>query len=304
MDIVTGAFGYIGRYITAQLLQTGRSVKTITTHVDKPNPFGEQVKSYPYNFVQPDLLKETLLGAETLYNTYWVRFNRGQSSFAQAVKNSEILFQCAAAAGVQKIVHISVTNASKNSPLPYYQGKALQEEALQRCGVPYAIIRPTLVFGNEDILVNNVAWLIRKFPFFPIFGDGQFRLQPIYVEDLASIAIKGAGQPGNLTLDATGPEEFTFEQLVRLIADVLERKLIFIKTPPSCGILLGKLIGFAMRDVILTRAELDGLMLNMLTSQQLPNGETRFSDWLERNQLTIGSSYSSELERHFRWKTS
>jgi len=304
MDIVTGAFGYIGRYITAQLLQTGRSVKTITTHVDKPNPFGEQVKSYPYNFVQPDLLKETLLGAETLYNTYWVRFNRGQSSFAQAVKNSEILFQCAAAAGVRKIVHISVTNASKNSPLPYYQGKALQEEALQRCGVPYAIIRPTLVFGNEDILVNNVAWLIRKFPFFPIFGDGQFRLQPIYVEDLASIAIKGAGQPGNLTLDATGPEEFTFEQLVRLIADVLERKLIFIKTPPSCGILLGKLIGFAMRDVILTRAELDGLMLNMLTSQQLPNGETRFSDWLERNQHTIGSSYTSELERHFRWKTS
>jgi len=304
MDIVTGAFGYIGRYITAQLLQTGRSVKTITTHVDKPNPFGEQVKSFPYNFVQPDLLKETLLGAETLYNTYWVRFNRGQSSFAQAVKNSEILFQCAAAAGVQKIVHISVTNASKNSPLPYYQGKALQEEALQRCGVPYAIIRPTLVFGNEDILVNNVAWLIRKFPFFPIFGDGQFRLQPIYVEDLASIAIKGAGQPGNLTLDATGPEEFTFEQLVRLIADVLERKLIFIKTPPSCGILLGKLIGFAMRDVILTRAELDGLMLNMLTSQQLPNGETRFSDWLERNQHTIGSSYTSELERHFRWKTS
>ena len=300
-NVVTGAFGYIGRYITAQLLDSGWAVKTITTHTDKPNPFGERVKAFPYNFNRPELLRETLQGAETLYNTYWVRFKHGSTTFSQAVRNTEILFQCAAEAGIQKIIQISVTNASSDSPLPYYHGKALQEEALKRCGIPYAIIRPTLVFGKEDILVNNIAWLIRKFPLFPIFGDGQYRVQLVYVDDLATIAIESAGQTGNLTIDAIGPEETTFEAFVRLIAKTLSRNVVFVRTPPGLGIYLGKVIGLALQDVILTKAELDGLMTNMLTSDQGPTGKTRFSAWLEENKHSVGSAYSSELARHFRW---
>ena len=300
-DIVTGAFGYIGRYITGQLLDSGRGVKTITTHIEKPNPFGEQVKAYPYNFDRPELLQETLRGAETLYNTYWVRFNHGSSTFAQAVKNTEVLFQCAVEAGIQKIVQISVTNASSESPLPYYQGKAIQEEALKRCGVPYAIIRPTLVFGKEDILVNNIAWLIRKYPVFPIFGDGQYRVQPVYVDDLATIAIEAAKQTGNNIIDAIGSENYTFEAFVRLIAKTLSRNVVFVRTPPGLGITFGKVIGLAFQDVLLTKAELEGLMTNMLTSDQEPTGNTRFSAWLDENKHSVGSAYSSELVRHFRW---
>jgi len=300
-DVVTGAFGYIGRYITTQLLDSGRAVNTITTHTDKPNPFGERVRAYPYNFDRPEILQETLRGAEMLYNTYWVRFNHGSSTFAQAVKNTEVLFQCAVEAGIQKIIQISVTNASSDSPLPYYHGKALQEEALKRCCIPYAIIRPTLVFGKEDILVNNIAWLIRKFPLFPIFGDGHYRVQPVYVDDLATIAIESAGQTGNLTIDAIGPEETTFEAFVRLIAKTLSRNVVFVRTPPGLGVYLGKVIGLALQDVLLTKSELDGLMTNMLTSDQEPTGKTRFSAWLEENKHSVGSAYSSELARHFHW---
>lgn len=300
-DVVTGAFGYIGRYVAAQLLDSGRCVKTITTHVDKPNPFGEKVKVYSYNFDRPDILREILCGAETLYNTYWVRFERGTTTFSQAVKNTEFLFQCAAEAGVQKIVHISVTQASKNSSLPYYKGKAFQEEALKRSGVPYSIIRPTLVFGKEGILVNNIAWLIRNFPVFPIFGDGQYRVQPVYVGDVASIAIDCAVQNDKDTIDAIGPEDYTFDEFVRLIAKVLSRDVFFVRTPPGLGIFLGKVIGLALGDIILTKAELDGLMASLLTSDSEPNGETRFSDWLMDNKRSVGSNYSSELGRHFRW---
>lgn len=303
-DVVTGAFGYIGRYITAQLLDSGRSVNTITTHIDKPNPFGERVTAYPYNFDHPELLKQSLQGAVTLYNTYWVRFNHGSSTFSQAVRNSKILFQCAAEAGLQKIVHISVTNASKKSPLPYYQGKALQEEALKSCNLPYAIIRPTLVFGKEDILVNNIAWLIRKFPIFPIFGDGRYRVQPVYVADLASIAIDSARHTTNTNIDAVGPEDYTFEDFVRLVAQALSRNVIFTRTPARLGIFLGKVIGLALQDVILTKAELDGLMMNMLTSDQEPNGKTKFSAWLRENKHSIGRTYSSELARHYHWNRS
>jgi NADH dehydrogenase len=224
------------------------------------------------------------------------------TTFARAVENTKVLFRCAAAAGVSKIVHISVTHASVDSSLPYYRGKALLEEALKEVGVPYSIIRPTLVFGKEDILVNNIAWLIRKFPVFPIFGDGRYMIQPIFVDDLASIAVDCGRTNESEIIDAIGAETYSFEELVRLIAKAVSRNIAFMKIPPLMGISLGKLIGLAIRDVILTKDELDGLMANMLTSEQEPNAKTKFSEWLNDNCSKIGTTYASELDRHFRWR--
>jgi uncharacterized protein YbjT (DUF2867 family) len=303
MNVATGAFGYIGKYITRHLLQQGESVRTITTHPGKPNPFGDVVQAFPYNFDRPDELTASLRGASTLYNTYWIRFNYGGATFEQAVQNTAMLFECAKKAGVRRIVHISVTRASLESTLPYYRGKALQERALQDCGMPYSIVRPTLVYGKEDILVNNIAWLIRKFPMFPIFGSGQYRVQPIFVEDLARIAVASAGEPGDVTLDAIGPETFSFEGLVKLIAERVKPGVALVHIPPSMGILLGQLIGLALGDIILTKDELQGLMQELLTSEQAPNGTTRFSDWLESNGNELGSAYSSEIRRHFKWRS-
>jgi len=303
MNVVTGAFGYIGRYITRHLLEQGEQVRTITTHPDKPNPFGSAVQAFPYDFDQPDQLTDSLRGASTLYNTYWIRFPYGGATFEQAVRNTSILFQCAREAGVGRIVHVSVTQASAESDLPYYRGKAQQEQALIDSGVPYSIVRPTLVFGKEDILVNNIAWLIRKFPVFPIFGSGQYKVQPVFVEDLARIAVASAGEPGNVTVDAIGPETFSFESLVNLIASRVKPGVELIHIPPSVGILLGQIIGLALGDIILTRDELQGLMEELLTSDQTPNGMTRFSDWLESNSNELGSAYSSEIDRHFKWSS-
>lgn len=298
IDVVTGAFGYIGRYITAQLVESGRSVKTITTHVDKSNPFGGQVVAHPYHFDQPELLEATLRGVHTLYNTYWVRFEVGSTTFSQAIENTRVLFETAKKAGVQKIVHISIAHPSLDSSLPYYKGKALTEQALKNLDIPYSIVRPTLVFGKEDILVNNIAWLLRKFPIFPIFGDGQYRVRPIYVDDLASIAINNE-EP---LIDAIGPEEFTFEAFVQLIARTVSPNTFFVNVPPSLGIMLGNILGVVLRDIILTEAELEGLMANLLTSQQEPNGSIKFSEWIKFGKRTLGTRYISELARHFRWK--
>jgi NADH dehydrogenase len=302
MNIVTGAFGYIGKYITRRLLEQGEAVRTITTHPDKPNPFGEAVQAFPLDFDRQDDLIESLRGASTLYNTYWIRFPYEGATFEQAVQNTATLFKCAKEASVRKIVHISVTQASVESDLPYYRGKAQQEQALIDCGVPYCIVRPTLVFGKEDILVNNIGWLIRKFPVFPIFGSGQYKVQPVFVEDLARIAVVAAQESANVTLDAIGPETFTFEALVRLIAARIKPSVRLVHISPSLGILLGRLIGFGLGDVILTRDELKGLMDELLTSSQIPNGTTRFSEWLESNGDQLGSGYSSEIQRHFKWR--
>ena len=299
MDVVTGSFGYIGKYVTRALLESGHAVKTITTHPDKPNPFGEKVEAASYHFEDPEALTRYLEGCEILYNTYWVRFNYRQWSFDKSLENTKILFQCAKNAGVRKIVHISVTNPSEKDELPYYRGKAYQEKALRELGVAYTIVRPTLVFGKEDILVNNIAWTIRKFPIVPIFGSGKYKVQPVFVEDLAKLAVEASRSEGSATFDAIGPETYPYETFVKLIARELNRNVTFVHTNPSMGILLGKLIGLLVKDVILTKDEVRGLMLNKLTSDQDPNGKTLFSVWLRDNKQSIGSGYTSELKRHF-----
>jgi NADH dehydrogenase len=259
------------------------------------------VQAFPYSFDDPVNLTEALAGAETLFNTYWIRFERDGQTFAAAVRNTRTLFECARAAGVKRIVHISVTNPSSESRLPYYRGKAAQERMLSEVGVPHSIVRPTLVFGKEDILVNNMAWLIRKFPMFPIFGSGKFLVQPVFVEDLARVAVEQASGTSSVTLDAIGPETFTFEEAVRMMAEKMGRRTRFVHMPPWLGLVGGRMIGVAVRDEILTRDELDGLMQELLTSRQEPNCATRFSDWVGENAGTIGRQYTSEMGRHFRW---
>jgi uncharacterized protein YbjT (DUF2867 family) len=302
MDVVTGSFGYIGKYITRELLARGDAVRTITSHPDKPNPFDDMVEASSYHFENPELLTHHLEGCETLYNTYWVRFDYRQWSFDRALENTRILFRCAKNAGVRKIVQISVTNPSEEDELPYYRGKALQEKELRELGVAYTIVRPTLVFGKEDILVNNIAWTIRKFPVVPIFGSGKYMVQPVFVEDLAKIAVEASRSDGSETMDAIGPETYTYQALLQLIARELDRKVAFVHISPSLGIMLGNLIGLFVRDVVLTKDELSGLMQNKLTSNQVPNGRTLFSDWLRNNKASLGTRYTSELNRHFRWK--
>jgi NADH dehydrogenase len=300
LAVVTGAFSYTGRSITRLLLARGQDVRSLTNHPDRPNPFGQQVKAFPYGFDRPDALTRTLEDTATLYNTYWIRFPHGGLTFDQAVANSRTLFRAAKAAGVGKIIHISVTNASSRSPLPYFRGKGQVEEALAKSGVPYAILRPTLIFGPGDILINNIAWLLRRFPVFALPGSGDYRLQPIFVEDVAALAVRAVENSENAVLDVVGPETFTFAELVRTIAAALDRKVRIISVPPRLALLCARGLSYWVRDVILTRDEMEGLMAGLLVSDHPAAGEIKLNDWLAGNARTVGATYASELARHFR----
>ncbi|MBC7104311.1 MAG: NAD(P)H-binding protein [Firmicutes bacterium] len=300
VNVVTGAFGFTGKYITRRLLARGVEVRTLTGHPGRPNPFGPQVYVYPFNFDRPDELAKSLEGATTLYNTYWVRFNYGSVTFERAVENTGILLRAAEEAGVRRIVHISITNASPNSPFPYFRGKGLVEEAVKESRLSHAIVRPAVLFGAGDILINNIAWLLRRYPVFAIFGRGDYRLQPVYVEDVADLAVDLGGRGDNVTVDAVGPEIYTFEELVRLIAAKLGRRVRLVHVRPEVGLALGRLIGRSVRDVLITEDEIRGLMTELLVSPGPPTCPTRFSDWLERNARVLGTEYASELARHYR----
>ena len=299
-DVVTGAFSYTGKYVTRRLLNAGRRVRTLTGHPERANMFGGQVEIAPLNFGDRANLVRSLRGASVLYNSYWVRFSHGRATFDEAVANSRALIHAAKEAGVRRIVHLSIANPSIDSHLPYYSGKAHVERAIVDSGLSYAILRPTVIFGVEDILINNIAWFARHFPVFAIPGSGQYQIQPIFVEDIADLAVSAAREKENLVLDAVGPEIFTFEDLVRLIAKAIPSKTRLIHFPPFVALGMLRFIDPIVGDVILTREEIEGLMANLLVSKQSATGQTRFSEWLAQNASILGTTYASELARHYR----
>lgn len=294
---VTGAFGYSGKYIARRLLDKGHRVITLTNSLDRTNPFGENVQAYPFSFDNPAKLIEVLKGVSVLYNTYWIRFNHSMFTHADAIENSIILFKAAKAAGVRRIVHVSITNPSEDSRLEYFSGKAKLEKTLKELEISYSILRPAVLFGKEDILINNIAWILRSFPIFGVFGNGLYCLQPIYVDDLAKLAVEQGGNKDNMVINAIGPETFTYKGLVETIGEIIGRKRPIIAIPPAIGYMAGMLIGKLTGDVIVTREEIDGLMANLLYVDSSPTGETKLTDWTKEHAESLGRRYTSELAR-------
>ena len=234
---VTGATGYTGRYITDLLLRQGHDVQSITGHPDRHNPFGNQVPLHRFNFDRPDLLAETLAGTDTLFNTYWIRVNYRGRTHEQCVEQTKVMFKAAKAAGVRRIVHISITNPDPQSDLPYFRGKGQLEDALRGLyGVSHAILRPTVLYSTEDILLNNIAWTLRKFPLVLLPGHGNYGIQPVFVEDLALLAVDAADRDDNIEMDAVGLEVFTYAEMVRLVRGQDRRTLLGGAVPEAAHI--------------------------------------------------------------------
>lgn len=296
---ITGAFSYSGKYIADRLLRRGEQIVTLTGHPDRADPFNGRIPRLPLDFDDHMRLVDSLRGKEVLVNTYWVRFDRGANTQPRAVENTRKLICAASEAGVRRVVHISITNPSADSPLPYFWGKAANEKAVMDSGMSHAILRPTVLVGPEDILINNIAWILRRFPVFGLPGDGSYRLQPVYVGDLADLAVDGVYRSDSYVADAVGPDIFTFKEMVNLIGEKIGFRRPLIPLPPSLALLAAQTLSLVVGDVLLTKEEVKGLMAGLLVSDQPPLGKTRLADWLERNKDWVGKQYASELQRHY-----
>ncbi len=304
LSIVTGAFGFSGRRIAHKLLLRGERVRTLTNHPDSTSPLHDHLEVAPLDFGNFQGLTQSMAGARVLYNTYWIRFAYGRLSHRDAVANTKLLIRAAKTAGVSRIVHVSITNPSGQSALPYFRGKAEVEEAIQSSSLPYAILRPAVLFGEEDILINNIAWMLRRFPVFAIPGPGEYRVQPIFVEDLAELAVDCGQRRDSFTVDAAGPEIYRYEDLVKLIGTVIRSRCRIVHLPPSIVHFASWMLGIIVDDVVLTHEEIKGLMADLLVSHRPPTGHTSLRTWIESHAQTIGSTYASELRRHYRPVTS
>jgi NADH dehydrogenase len=294
---VTGAFGYTGKYVTERLLAQGHEVICLTNSPQRPNPFGERVKAHAFNFDSPQLSEDSLRGIDVLINTYWVRFNHKTFHHSEAVENTKKMFSAAKNAGVKRIVHVSITNPSINSDLEYFKGKAELEAALAATELSYAIVRPAVIFGKEDILINNIAWVLRHLPVFGVYGTGEYKIQPIFVEDMADLLISESVKSENSVINAIGAETFTYKELVRTIGNIIGKNRKIIQVSPGFGYFVGNIISRLKGDQTITRPEIKGLMDNLLYVDTPPTGKTKLTEWLTAHKNTVGKVYANELSR-------
>jgi nucleoside-diphosphate-sugar epimerase len=299
IDVVTGAFSYSGRFIATLLLERGRDVRTLTNHPRPDDPLASRIPTYPLDFSDGSALVTALRGTDTLYNTYWVRAPHGGLTHGDAVENTARLIDAAQRAGVRRIVQTSIANPTA-STRSYYRGKAALEDAVRSSGLPYAIVRPTLLFGEGDVLINNIAWLLRHLPVFAIPGDGRYRLQPMHVKDHAALQVEVGSERADVVVDSAGPEIFTFDELVHLLRRAMNLHTLIVHVPPVLALAGATVAGRLAGDMLLTRDELDDLMDDILVSHEPARGSTRLTDWLALQRDQVGRRYASEIARHYR----
>jgi uncharacterized protein YbjT (DUF2867 family) len=299
--VVTGAFSYSGGMIAKRLVDQGCEVVSLSRHAAPAgHPLADVVPVKPLQFGDVEALVGALAGAEVLFNTYWIRFARRGATFDGAVENSRVLFAAAKRAGVGRIVHLSVTNASASSPFAYFRGKAAVERVLAQVTAEHAVIRPSLVFGGrEEILINNMAWLLRHLPVYAVPGDGAYRVQPVAVGDVADLALAASLRTGSSVEDAVGPEAYTFDQFLALLAGAVGSRARLVHLPSSAVAGFGRALGLLLRDVVITPEELGALTSGLLTSAGPPTGHSSFAAWLPSQGDWLGRRYASELKRNW-----
>jgi uncharacterized protein YbjT (DUF2867 family) len=298
-DVVTGAFSYSGAAIAEELLAEGRRVRTLTGHPDRA-PAGTVIEVRPLDFGDPAGLEQSLRGARTLYNTYWIRFARGEADHPAAVARSRVLFRAAAEAGVRRIVHVSITHPSADSPYPYFRGKAAVEQALRDLRVSHAVLRPAILFGGDGVLINNIAWLLRHLPVFAVGGTGEYRIRPIHVDDLARLAVRAGGSERDEVIDAVGPDRPAFGELVGFIKDAIGSRSLVVHVPGSLIPPAARVLGLALRDTLLTAEEYQAMADGLADTEGPATGETSLTQWITEHSGTLGRGYANELTRHFR----
>ena len=299
-DAITGAFGFTGRALAEALLARERDVVTLSRRSGAGDPLAARIAVRPLDFSRPERLSAALAGVDTLFNTYWMRFPWRRRTFDDAVTESGLLFDAAKRAGVRRLVHLSVVNADPAGETPYVRAKGRLEGLVRSSGLPFSIVRPTLTYGPGDILINNLAWALRRLPVYGLPGRGRYRIQPVHVEDVARICIEAADDAAGATIDAAGPEMLEYRELVARVRQAIGSRSLVLPMPTLAVLAAARLLGLLVRDVVLTGDELRELTSGLLASSDPPLGRIRLSEWLPRHAASLGRRWASELARNYR----
>lgn len=295
LDLVTGAFGNIGRAITELVLERGRTVRTLTAHPGRSSggSDSEPIDVVPFRFDDHRALAAAFEGVTTFYNTYWMRTGDA-SGYETAVERSAALIAAAERAGVERIVHLSVAHPSLDSPYAYFRAKARVEETLRASSIPAAVVRPALVFGGHAPLLDNLAWLLRRIPVLGVAGHGDYLVRPVHVSDVARLCVDAAGRRDATVIDAAGPDRLSYRELVTQVRDAVGSRTRIVSMPTWAVLAASKLLGVVLRDELLTREELLSTMDGIADITGPATGTVSLGEWLRAHAAELGHHYVNE----------
>jgi uncharacterized protein YbjT (DUF2867 family) len=244
---VFGGAGFIGRYVVQALAKTGCRVRVAVRQPHLANflqPLGSVGQIHPIqaNLRYADSVRRAVEGADGVVNLVGILQPSGKQSFrAIQTEGAGLAAEAARQAGARSFVHLSAIGANRSSKSAYARTKADGEERVSAAFPDRIILRPSIVFGQEDQFFNRFASMSRFAPLMPLIGGGRTRFQPVYVGDVAQAVLTGldghasSGAPYELG----GPVIYTFRELLDLIAVYSERKRPYLPIPFWLAKLMG-----------------------------------------------------------------
>ncbi|MBF0152488.1 MAG: complex I NDUFA9 subunit family protein [Magnetococcales bacterium] len=237
MILVTGCTGLVGYSLVHRLVEEGRFVRGLARHQPHwHDPALSNLQFYRGSILDVSALDAAMEGVEQVIHLVGILVESGQSTFANIHHlGTQNVVDIAKRHGVKRFIHMSSLGTRPQAASLYHRTKWAAEEYLRHSGIPYTILRPSVIFGPRDNFVNQFARMMRYQPFMPILGDGLSRMQPIWVEDVVHCVVAALDDPDTLghTFELGGPERLTFVDIMETIAATMgkSRMKLFLPMP-------------------------------------------------------------------------
>jgi NADH dehydrogenase len=264
MILVTGGSGFIGRRVVSRLADAGESVRVLARGERRADP-PHGVEAAQGNVVSGEGVPQALTGVESVVHLVAIIRESGDQTFEAVIRRgTERLTEAAKVAGVRQFVFVSAIGAQDNAEYPYLHAKWQAERAVTLSGLKYTILKPSIVFGEDDEFINALAGLVRYNPVVPVAGDGKTRFQPIWVEDLVTCIVAcldGDAHDGK-TLEVGGPEHLTYDEMLDVVKEALGRTRVKAHVPLALMRRVAQVMEWVLPRPPVTREQLKMLALD------------------------------------------
>jgi NADH dehydrogenase len=248
MILVSGGTGFIGAATVRELVRRGERVAVLGRDSRKiEERFAGAVEAREADVRDPVSLATAMGGAQVVINA--VQFpgspvenrRKGWTFEETDLKATRNQVEAARDAGVRRFVYVSGVGAARDAEKHWFRYKWEAEQYLQASGLEWVVVRPTWVFGPDDVSLNRFLAMARFLPFLPMFGDGKQQMQPVFIDDVARILADASRVPeaAGCVLEAGGPDVMSMDDVVRAALEVQGRKRAVLHQPAALGKMLG-----------------------------------------------------------------
>lgn len=276
--LVLGGTGFVGRHVCERLSWLGHTVTVPTRRAASGRSVQmiPGVSVVPADVHDPQQLQRLVHGQDAVINLVAI-LHGSQDAFEHVhVQLPTRLAQACASEGVRRLVHISALGADVSGPSQYQRSKGRGEQALlaasARDALALTLLRPSVIFGQDDQFINLFAKLQRVFPFMPLAG-AQTRFQPVWVQDVAQAIVHALTHPDTIgqTYELCGPEVFTLRELVELAGRWVNRPRPVVPLPHAVGWAQALMMEWLPGPTLMSRDNLASMQIDNIASGHLPN---------------------------------